>query len=221
MSLTVALLVSAGMALAGGLVSGYAQNEKDKNTQKQYELQLQQTRQTNAYNAIASASSNTLNTRMNAMNLASQLEGFNSQIDKYAMQGAQSTGSVYARSASTGFRNSGANNNALNNQVQANKFDISYLNSNVQSSMNQIGQSNISQYNQYSSSMAGYKMNIDQAVKSTNLAIENLGVADNYWFSSRMWEDAFTSAVNWGVSTSASWAGSEISASTSKKGKTQ
>lgn len=210
MSLTMALLVSAGLSLAGGLIRGSAQNEADRNKQKEIELQLQQTKQTNSYNALASASQNLLSTQMNARNIDSQLAGFNAQIDQYASQATQATGALGARAGMTGFRNSGANMNAYANQIQSNKFNISYLNSNISNSMNQIGASNVDQFNSYSSRMAGYKMNIDQAIESRDLQVKNLNVAENYAFSGRMWEDAFTSVLNWGVSTASSWYGSEM-----------
>ena len=219
MSLTVALLVSAGMSIAGGLIKGYAQNEADKNRQKEIDLQLTQTKQSNAYNALASASQNLLATQMNARQIDSQIAGFNAQIDQYATQATQATGALNARAGMTGFRNSGSNMNAVANQAQSNRFNISYLNSNIANSMNQMGASSVDQFNSYSSRMAGYKMNIDQAIASRNLQVENLGVAENYAFSKRMWSDVATSAINWGISTASSWAGSEMADSVAKASK--
>lgn len=208
---TISALVSVGMNIVGNLIGGFAQNSADRKTKENYELQLDQLKRGYAQNALDSASYNTQRNYADAQMLTSQIEGFNSQLDMYTQQAMQSNGSVRSASAMTGFRNNGANANAVNMQQKSGVFNISYLKNQLNANALSTGYSAMGTQNQYMSAMEGFKLNVGNAVQNTGKQISDLGVANNYFFSKRMLGDVGTAFLNTGMGITSKWFSNELS----------
>ena len=196
--------ISAGLGLLGGLAKGYAQNEADKNTVKELRQQLDQSRQANALNIMNQQSGLLLQNETTALGLDSEISAYNAQIEQLSMQGAQSVGSAVAKSATTGFRNSGANTNVRTAQETANRFNSSYLMANLNNQRINNGLSVMNAQSSATSAMAGYQMNIAQAKETADLKIKNIGAVEgsgwDYLFSKRAFVDAGLGAFNGALS---------------------
>ena len=199
-----AMAISAGVGLIGGLIKGYAQNEADKNTVKEIRQQREQSLQTNAQNILNQKSGLLLQNETTALGLDSEISAYNAQIEQLSMQGAQSVGSAVAKSATTGFRNSGANTNVRTAQETANRFNSSYLMANLNNQRINNGLSVMNAQSSATSAMAGYQMNIAQAKETADLKIKNIGAVEgsgwNYLFSTRALTDAGLGALDGALS---------------------
>lgn len=199
MLLTGLLVAGAIGAVAGG-IKGWAQNEADKNTVKELKLQRAQAQEAGANNILDQRSSLVLNNYLTADSIGSEIDAYNLQLNQLAMQSAQSYGSTVAQSAQTGFRNSGANANGQRMQETANKFNSTYLTSQLNAQRTASGASQMSMQSSTLSAINGYRMNISQAVKTADMKIKNIGAENNYFLSGRMWTDVGLGAVDGALS---------------------
>jgi hypothetical protein len=183
MFLVSALLVSAGIGLVSGAISG-ASNKKKADQQRelldkqkeQQKLQLDQTKASNRQNALDTSSYFTLNTAYSTENLESELSEYENQVNLYASQAQRSVGSANASTALTGFRRSGSNLNAVKNTQSDVLSQMKSVYSNIQQTRLSNGQSLVNMQTNAMSNLAGYKQNVTNAIDSYNAQIDYLNL---------------------------------------------
>ena len=210
MFLVSALLVSAGIGLASGLVSGLSNKAKadqqrellDKQKEQQ-KLQLNQTKASNRQNALDTSSYFTLNTAYSTENLESELSEYENQVNLYASQAQRSVGSANASTAQTGFRRSGSNLNAVKNTQSDVLSQMKSVYSNIQQTRLSNGHSLVNMQTNAMSNLAGYKQNVTNAIDSFNAQIDYLNLQDAQLGYENGWDvvkDAGMGALNGVVS---------------------
>lgn len=177
--LGLSLLISAGIGLATGAISGYAKqeqanNQRDLNNDRiaQINLNSEQTRYNNVMNALSASSAYELTKQTTKDNIGSMIDGYNSQLDSYANQAERSVGSYRAGMATTGFRNSGSNMNALTNAQYDARSSMNQMYNNIRQTLVSNGASNMTAFSNYSNNMAGYRTAIAQNLASNQMQID-------------------------------------------------
>ena len=186
MFLVSALLVSAGIGLASGLVSGLS-NKKKADQQRELldqqkktqEAQLARAKEGYRQNALDTSSYFTLNTAYSTENLESELAEYENQVNLYASQAQRSVGSANASTALTGFRRSGSNLNAVKNTQSDVLSQMKSVYSNIQQTRLSNGQSLVNMQTNAMSNLAGYKKNVSDAMASTQEQIDYLKLQDD------------------------------------------
>lgn len=195
MFLVSALLISAGIGLASGAISGFSNREKAEQQrelleaqQEQRRLQLEQTKATNRQNALDTASYFTLNTAYATDSLGSEIAEYENQVNLYASQAQRNVGSANASLAQTGFRRSGSNLSSVRNAQSDVLSQMKSVYYNIQQSRLSNGQSMANMQTNAMSNLAGYRQNVSQAIDSTNKQIDyltmqgdQLGYKDGSW----------------------------------------
>lgn len=180
----------------GAIASGYAQNEKDKQQRDAYELQLEQEKKSNAINAINTASQKQLDNFETENSIDRMMNDYNNQLKALSEQSTLSLGQAKAKSASTGFRNNGSNSNLEASVERQNRYQINSATSSMMNNLISSGYNNMQNQSSVSNALQGYRLNIDNAIATTRMNVNNLGVAENYWGSGRSWGDFGLGALN-------------------------
>lgn len=179
MFLTTALLIGVGVGMLGGLAEGLSNKAEADNQRKLYDKQKEQQRaqlerQKESYrtNAMNNASSFTLGMSNVLEGLDSELDAYNAQIDSYASQATRTVGSTVAKSAQTGFRNSGANLNAQRNTQSDVLNQMKSVYASIKQNKLNSGASVMNMQSNAFANQDSYRLGVKNAIAQTNEQID-------------------------------------------------
>ena len=179
MFLTTALLIGVGVGMLGGLAEGLSNKSEADNQRKLYDKQKEQQRaqlerQRESYrtSAMNNASSFTLGMSNVLEGLDSELDAYNAQIDSYASQATRTVGSTVAKSAQTGFRNSGANLNAQRNTQSDVLNQMKSVYASIKQNKLNSGASVMNMQSNAFANQDSYRLGVKNAIAQTNEQID-------------------------------------------------